>query len=153
MSSISLGEKSAGARAPRHSPLKHAEKKTVTSSASKSYCPPGDFHLPTLLSSCQAALLVPTVQKRHRQTGEGPEEGCEDDQSTREPAWWGKTERVGSFLPGEETAQETFTEYSRTKRAATRKTESLFWQGATGRKQWGNRYKLQKERFHDVRIF
>jgi len=31
-------------------------------------------------------VLVPTIQKRHGQTGEGPEEDCEDDLRAGEPA-------------------------------------------------------------------
>jgi len=52
-------------------------------------------------------VLVPTIQKRHGQTGEGPEEDCEDDLRAGEPALWGKTEGFSSFHPGEEKVQGT----------------------------------------------
>lgn len=45
--------------------------------------------------------MVPTIEKRCRQTGQGPKEGREDGQRAGEPALGGKTEGVKSFLPGE----------------------------------------------------
>lgn len=64
-----------------------------------------------LLSACQAApgvlrpVLVPTIQKRHGQTAEGPKEGHNDDQTAGEPDLWGRTEGVKPFPPGEEKAR------------------------------------------------
>ncbi|GAB0190814.1 mitochondrial enolase superfamily member 1 [Grus japonensis] len=60
-------------------------------------------HYPTLLSACQAtpailcSVLVPTIQKRCGQAGDGPEEGHQHDQRTGKPAIWGKAERIGFF--------------------------------------------------------
>lgn len=62
---------------------------------------------PTLLSGYLATpgilgwVLVPIMQKRCGQAGDGPEKGHEDDQRTGKPAMWGKTERIWFAQPWE----------------------------------------------------
>ncbi|GAB0183754.1 cAMP-dependent protein kinase inhibitor alpha [Grus japonensis] len=45
------------------------------------------------------SVLVPTIQKRCGQAGEGPEKGHQDDQRTGRPAIGGKAERTGFVQP------------------------------------------------------
>lgn len=52
-----------------------------------------------------STVPVPTVQKRHEQTGQGPKEGYRDIQRAGEPALLGKVEGDSSFHPEEEEAQ------------------------------------------------
>ncbi|GAB0176921.1 mitochondrial enolase superfamily member 1 [Grus japonensis] len=50
------------------------------------------------------SVLVPAMQKRCGQAGEGPEEGHQDDQRTGKPAIGGKAERTGFVQPSEKKA-------------------------------------------------
>lgn len=45
----------------------------------------------------QRPALVPTIYKRHGQTGEHPKAGHEDDWRAGEPPLWGKTDGVETF--------------------------------------------------------
>lgn len=47
------------------------------------------------------SVLVPTIQKRCRDTREGLKGGHKEDQRAGEAALWGKTEGIRSILPGE----------------------------------------------------
>ncbi|KAK4815516.1 hypothetical protein QYF61_003074 [Mycteria americana] len=106
-----------------------------------------------LLSACQAApgvlhpVLVPTIQERCRQTGEGPKEGHKDDQGLENLPYEERL-RVRFLLPGEDESQgRTSSQFSSTSRVSKEHRGSLFTRSHM-EKTRGNGCKLHQERFH-----
>lgn len=94
-----------------------------------------------------ASVPLPTTQTNYRQTGDGPKEGCEDDQKAGQADLGENTEGIRSLHPGEEKALgDPNTIFWYLKGICKDKRSSLFTRSHMEEKR-GNRHKLHCERF------